>query len=184
MPKARVHDLTPKQLAAIATPLRQRMFTTMVALGEFSVAELADEMERSASALYYHLKALLEVGLVLEVGVAATGRRHTKVYAPIAKRVRVVQAEPRAANLAAMQKSVRATFRSAERGCLAALALPDCQTSGSGRNMQLQQFTARLSKKRLREISDKLKEIDALLHAAQQEREGDTYTVTNAFHRG
>ena len=44
------------------------------------LVELADQLGRPADALYYHVKTLLGVGLLIEAGTAGEGRSEGAVY--------------------------------------------------------------------------------------------------------
>lgn len=58
----------PAQIRLLSSPVRQEVVDTLAALGgEASVAALAEQLGRPADGLYYHLRALVQGGLVEEV---------------------------------------------------------------------------------------------------------------------
>jgi|ERR1017187_7652657 predicted transcriptional regulator len=54
-----------KQLAALASSARPEIVDVLSQMGTVSVAELASALGRPADSLYYHLKVLKEIGLVV-----------------------------------------------------------------------------------------------------------------------
>ena len=83
-----------KQLAALASAPRQEILDILADVGTLSVAELAAVLERPADALYYHLRALLRVGLVRRTGFRYRGRRKEALFRTIAPDLRL-QYQPR-----------------------------------------------------------------------------------------
>jgi len=74
MPAPRRYVITRHdQLAAIVSPLRQEILDVMARLGVASLAEVAAILGRSADGLYYHVRALLRVGLLRPAGSRRTG---------------------------------------------------------------------------------------------------------------
>ena len=77
----------PAQLRALASGVRQEIIDVLGRLGTVSVAELAKALDRPAAGIYYHLSALVRVGLVRRAGVS--GRRRQSVYRCVAPAVRI-----------------------------------------------------------------------------------------------
>jgi DNA-binding transcriptional ArsR family regulator len=75
----------PSVLAALYDPLRYRLFRILAS--PHSVAELAAEVEMPANRLYYHVRRLVEVGLVRQVDARANGRHTERVYGRAARRI-------------------------------------------------------------------------------------------------
>ena len=55
----------PRQIRALASSTRQDIVDTIAAIGPCSVAELARALGRSADGLYYHIRVLTRVGLLV-----------------------------------------------------------------------------------------------------------------------
>jgi predicted transcriptional regulator len=71
------------QLTALTSAFRQEICDVLAQSGESSVAELAAMLGRPADALYYHLRLLARVGLVLTRDIrAATGKREALYRTP------------------------------------------------------------------------------------------------------
>lgn len=122
----------PAQVAALASPVRQEIVDAMCAIGPCSVAELAALLGRPADALYYHVRALLRVGLLIDRGTRPAGRRAEAVYDVPARRMRL-RYEP--ANRRAIARAVASMLRVAERDFRAALRSSDARLSGDLRDV-------------------------------------------------
>jgi DNA-binding transcriptional ArsR family regulator len=80
----RVDD--PAVVVALYDPLRYRIFRLLAA--PHTVAELADEVGMPANRLYYHVRRLVECGLVQQVDARVSGRHTERVYGRTAERIR------------------------------------------------------------------------------------------------
>jgi DNA-binding transcriptional ArsR family regulator len=79
----RIED--PAVLAALYDPLRYRLFRLLEA--PRSVAELAEGVGMPANRLYYHVRRLVDAGLVRQVDARATGRHTERIYGRAAARI-------------------------------------------------------------------------------------------------
>lgn len=73
-----------KQMAVLTSAPRQEIVDILADAGTLSVAELAAVLGRPADALYFHLRALLRVGLVRQAGFRYRGRRKEALFRTIA----------------------------------------------------------------------------------------------------
>lgn len=73
-------------LSVLYDPVRYRIFRALEQ--QRTIAELAVELERPANRLYYHVKLLVEAGLVREVGTRARARHTERVFGRAAERIR------------------------------------------------------------------------------------------------
>jgi DNA-binding transcriptional ArsR family regulator len=76
----------PAAVAALYDPLRYRIFRLLAT--PRTVAELAVELGMPANRLYYHVKRLVDCGLVAQVDARASGRHTERVYGRAAERIR------------------------------------------------------------------------------------------------
>ena len=70
-----------KQLEAIGSPVRLEILRHLQAEGELTVFELARRMARSADGLYYHVRRLIEAGVLVRAGSRPAGRREEALLA-------------------------------------------------------------------------------------------------------
>jgi DNA-binding transcriptional ArsR family regulator len=76
----------PAVVAALYDPLRYRLFRLLER--PCSVAELAAEVGMPANRLYYHVRRLVEAGIVRQVDARASGRHTERIYGRVADRIR------------------------------------------------------------------------------------------------
>lgn len=86
MSEPELHVDDPAIVAALYDPLRYRLFRLLDT--PRSVGELAEEIGVPANRLYYHVRRLVECGLVHQVDTRETGRHTEKVYGRVAERIR------------------------------------------------------------------------------------------------
>ncbi|HYV40165.1 MAG TPA: helix-turn-helix domain-containing protein, partial [Thermoanaerobaculia bacterium] len=62
----RTYSITrPDQLAALASPVRQEIVDVLAGMPRAPIAAIAAALGRPANGLYYHVRELVRVGLVL-----------------------------------------------------------------------------------------------------------------------
>lgn len=98
---------------AIVAPLRQDIVDALDAAGPCSIARLAELLGRPADSLYFHLRKLEKVGLVVEVERRREGRHVFRVYDVPGHPMTLRYAAPiRATDLAGIARSA---FRAAAK---------------------------------------------------------------------
>jgi DNA-binding transcriptional ArsR family regulator len=75
---------TKKQLTALASAVRQEISDVLAEMGTVSVAEIAATLGRPADALYFHLRALKEAGLVRQDGYRSRVGRKEALFRAVA----------------------------------------------------------------------------------------------------
>jgi len=103
----------PAQVRALASPVRQEIVDALAAAGPCAVADLAAHVGRPADALYFHLKRLMAVGLVVERGARRNGRARAAVYDVPGRPVRIRYGGP--VGGPALQRVVDSALRLAGR---------------------------------------------------------------------
>lgn len=174
------------QIEALVSTVRQEIVDTVAALGTCSIAEVADALGRPADGLYYHVRALLDAGLLVDAGERETSRRpEALVRAPTRGVMRLKYAPEDSRNVAAINKVVASMLRSAERDFRAGFD-PQAVCSGRQRNLNASRQKAWLSKADVREINDLLLRLQELLSQSTPEpgRELHSLTVVMAPIRG
>jgi predicted transcriptional regulator len=77
------------QRAAMTSPARLEILEHLGLVGPATVRDLAERMERSPHALHYHVRRLVEVGLMVQTGSRKSGPRDQAVYDVVADRLEV-----------------------------------------------------------------------------------------------
>lgn len=70
----------PRQIEALGSPARQEIVDGLQALGPCSIALLAESLGRAPDSLYYHVRKLERVGLVVQRGTQGAGVREEALY--------------------------------------------------------------------------------------------------------
>ncbi len=169
------------QLRALRTPLRQEMVRTLARLEACTVRELADELGREPAALYYHVHALVDSGIVRETGKRETGTRPESVYSLVAERILIDRTEASEPFLSALADLQRAALRTAERELVAALEARD--PKGPDGSPTLLRLASRLKPRQAARATKMLHELVEFLAANDDREAGDTYSLTAAFAR-
>ncbi len=76
----------PAVVAALYDPFRYRIYRLLEA--PRSVAELGEALGLPANRLYYHVKRLVDCGVVRQVDTRASGRHTERIYGRTAERIR------------------------------------------------------------------------------------------------
>jgi DNA-binding transcriptional ArsR family regulator len=112
---------SPKQLEVVASPGREEIIDTVAMIGPCSVSELARALRRSRNALYYHLNALRDCGLLLETHRVGGGARSTACYdvpgRPFAVSFDLSTPQRRRAVISLARSRLKGTGRAFERAC-------------------------------------------------------------------
>ena len=77
-PRATAMVSTPRQIEALASPLRARIIRH--AGRPVTVAELAERLDVPATRLYYHVNLLVEEGFLVQVDQRKSGARIERIY--------------------------------------------------------------------------------------------------------
>jgi DNA-binding Lrp family transcriptional regulator len=120
----------PAQQAALTSPLRLELLEHLVVIGPASVRDLAARMERTTHALHYHVRQLVEAGVVEQTGSRKSGPRDEAIYDVVAERIEVAVDTSLRADERPQTKIARAVLRRAERD-YAALAAADPERLGA-----------------------------------------------------
>lgn len=142
------------QVESLVSPIRQEIVDALTAAGPSTVAQLSKWVGVPADRLYYHLAALVRVGLLVERDRVRTGRRFGAVYG-------LAETTPaaRATDLAGpslLARAVQTSLRLAARDAARCVADPSIRHEGPARDLsggrvkgwltdaELQTFLARL----------------------------------------
>jgi DNA-binding transcriptional ArsR family regulator len=154
---------------AIVAPLRQDIVDALDAAGPCSIAELAELLGRPADSLYFHLRKLEKVGLIVEVERRREGRHVFRVYDVPGHPMTLRYAPPiRAADLAGIARSA---FRAATKdfaGAVGDESVADKQ--GPERELWMARAKGWLTKAQLHRVNALLAEVLATVRAGKGRR--------------
>ena len=170
-----------EQLLALRTPLRQEIVQAFAKLGACTVRELADELGHEPATLYYHVHALEEAGIAVEIDKRRGGGRPEGVYELVAERILIDRAETSEPFLSALADLQRATLRTAERELTRAV---EARGDGGARGMaspMLLRLTSRLSPRATTRAAMMIRELADFLAENDDPNTEIAYSLTVAF---
>jgi predicted transcriptional regulator len=162
---------TEEQRRAVASPLRMELIGLFLERKPLSVAQMAERMGRSATALYYHVGVLEKAGLLKRAGKQRSGRRSEALYLPVADMFKMEQESDNAEAAATALKTMATAFRMAEGDMRAALTDPRSKSAGPYRNVYGTRIHCRISKKNLAELNRHLRAIEKMVTRAHKSHE-------------
>jgi DNA-binding transcriptional ArsR family regulator len=135
MPTHPYYITSRKQLLALASPGREDIIDAVELIGPCGVTEIARFLGRPRNALYYHVRVLRDVGLLLETTVSGAGTKPFAQYdvpgRPVILRYDLSSERSRRA----VARVGRSRFRRGERGFLRACRKDLAVVEGPRRNL-------------------------------------------------
>jgi DNA-binding transcriptional ArsR family regulator len=168
----------PDQIEALASPVRQEIVDALQLSGPSAIVQLAAHLERAPDSLYYHVRQLEQVGLVVRQGSRRSGRRDEALYDVPGHRMHV-DTEPRTAReVTGILDLVGSALRIAQRDLRAAFAAGIARYQGRRRNTWGGRFKGWLTRAELDELKGHLAAIHELLVRGERDRGGDLHAFT------
>ena len=167
------------QMAALESPARQEMLEALSRLGTASVGQIADALDRPPDALYYHLRSLTRVGLIVPAGHRNKGRRKEALFRTVAPRLET-RLEPRTPEKAqAVAAIVGSIVRMANRDYRRSIKRADVALSGPHRELWAIRTTGWLTEAQVATVA---RLIDRLLKEVSRPKgPGRLYGATLVF---
>jgi DNA-binding transcriptional ArsR family regulator len=141
------------QLLSLSSPGRDDIVDAVGLIGPCSVPELARHLGRPYHALYYHIKALRDCGVLIENQRKTTRRKRTAVYdvpgRPLSIRYGLATKRERQA----VAKLAQIRLRSATRGFIRACRPDVAVTHGLKRNLWVARWKGWISETELKEVN-------------------------------
>ncbi len=173
----------PEQLGALGSPVRCRIAEALSAHGPSTVRQLAARLERKPESLYYHVQALIDVGLVVHHSNRKVNRRSEAVYRLIAPRLIVDRKQTSRAYKEAICRSCDTLLRLAGRDHHAGVERGDLTLEGPLRSLMIRRCSSRLTKGGLAKVNRLLDRVVALFAEQDDAESSDTYAVTMVLSR-
>lgn len=178
MPHLKAHYIidSKKQLTALASAARQEILDILVQMGTVSVTELAATLDRAPDGLYYHLRILMQAGLVNRVGARRAKRRREVLFRAVARDLRIDYEESRQRNTKTLTAVIGSMLRLGIRDFRDALRNGEAIVSGKNRELWASRKTGWLEKNQLNGV---LESIERLGQAVARPRgAGQLYGIT------
>jgi DNA-binding transcriptional ArsR family regulator len=156
-----------KTIAALAGPVRIEIVSALEAVGgTATVAALAEQLGRPADGLYYHLRALLRVGLIEQLEGSGSGRLYC-MASPGNPRLRLRYKPGTGANAKAVGRVANSVSRLAQRDFSRALAQRDTVVEGPARELWAARFRGCVEPAQLAELNRLLSSLSALFESTR-----------------
>lgn len=167
------------QIRALTSPLRQDIVDLAQAMVRVSVPELADHLGRPADALYYHVRALQRVGLLVEAGVRRRGRHDETLYSTPdpERRLMLRYRSGRGAATKPLRTLVASMLRNSRREFDSAISDPDCVVEGAGRELWAGRATGWLTQAELAKVNRLIAQLGQLLSSPHSGRRDRLYSL-------
>ncbi|MEM1329907.1 MAG: helix-turn-helix domain-containing protein [Planctomycetota bacterium] len=174
--------LNTEQIRAISSAERLRVYEAVNSLNPASATDIADVLGAKAKSLYYHIHALVECGLLLQVGSRRVGRRDEALFAPTAQQLRITPVASDPEYLAAVADLGAAALRRAERLHRRAVTDGNIVLSGVKRQRGVMTEDIWLTPASLEQLNRKVEHLfqEAADESVRSE-DADLYTLTMAF---
>lgn len=167
------------QMEALASGPRQEIVDVLPRLGTASVADLARALDRPADALYYHIRELARVGLIVAAGHRRAGRRDEALYRAVAPQLELA-VEPRTpSRTKAASAVISSAMRMGIRDYKRAIGRPDVVASGRDREMWALRTTGWLTTEQVKKVGTLIRRL--LRDVSRPEGDGKLYGLTLVF---
>jgi len=159
-------------LAALVSTVRQEIVDTIESLGgDVAIADIAAQLGRPADGIYYHVRRLVDSGVLREGDDPGDGRgRRYRTAAQRGKRVQLKYGRGSRANNATVAKVVGGLLRTAARDFNGALRGGEAIGEGSLRDLWASRLKGWVADDDLREINRLLARLSELLQQPRDPR--------------
>jgi hypothetical protein len=166
------------QIAALESAVRQEIIDVIQAAGPCSAAELAALMGRPPDALYYHIRKLQAVGLLVTVDTRRPNGREQAVYDLVGHPLALHFPAGRAAAEHPLHGVVRAMARTRERDSRTAHGTREARQDSPTRNLWVGRRHAWLTPADLRRVNALIDELVTTMTKARDPARGELCTLT------
>jgi DNA-binding transcriptional ArsR family regulator len=165
-----------RQMQALAASTRQEIVDVLPHMGTVSVAELGAALGRPADSLYYHLRILKRVGLVLSAGSRRLDGRLESLFRAVAPEMSLYYELGKKGNASEVNAIIASMLRLGTRDFSNSFKTADASVSGPKRELWALRKTGWLSQDQVAEMN---RHIHALMRVmAAPGRNGRLYAVT------
>lgn len=152
----------PDQMSAVESGVRQVILDVLLNGGPSSIKEIANALGKPADSLYYHIRMLSEVGLIIQVDSRKSGARDEAIYDVPTERFELVTDRRDPESTDATLRIMKNMTRVAARDCASGLESPKVVTKGKYRNFRGNRYIGRLTRDEIAELNEHLGRIEKL----------------------
>ncbi|MCA9278211.1 MAG: helix-turn-helix transcriptional regulator [Phycisphaeraceae bacterium] len=176
-PEQKITDT--KQMRALSSSVRQEIIDTVNALSVCSIREIALALGCSADSLYYHIRALIEAGLLVKAGTRPSSRREELLVSTPTRGIMRLCYEPNNEDTVnTVARIVGSMLRVAERDFKAGFKPDIARCDGSERNLNASRQKAWLNKAQRREVNVILHRLQEIFSETQPTEGSELHSLT------
>ncbi len=170
--------LTEEQRKALISPARIQVLEYLLCREPQTVAQLGEALGRAPDSLYYHLKKLVQVGLLRDARASGRGTRGEATYEATARAFhsKCDTADPD--SVETERAGLGALLRLTERNYCRALEDPGVSTSGKRRDVLALRTCVNLDAKGRAELNRRVDELFEFLREQSTSQKGRATSVT------
>ena len=165
-----------RQMRALAASTRQEIVDVLPRMGTVSVAELAAALARPADSLYYHLRILKQVGLVLSAGSRRLHGRREALFRAVAPELSLCYRLGERGNSREVTAIIASMLRLGIRDFSTSFATADAAVSGPNRELWALRKTGWLPQEQIAEVNRYIEQLMQVM--ATPGRKGRLYALT------
>jgi DNA-binding transcriptional ArsR family regulator len=165
-----------RQMRALAASTRQEIVDVLSRMGTVSVAELATALARPADSLYYHLRILKRVGLVLSAGSRRLAGRSEALFRAVAPELSLCYQLGRKGNGREVNAIIASMLRLGIRDFGESFETAAAAVSGRNRELWGLRVTGWLTQDQIAEVNRHIRTLMQIM--ATPGRNGRLYAVT------
>ena len=142
-----------RQMRALAASTRQEIVDVLPRMGTVSVAEIATALRRPADSLYYHLRILKRVGLVLDAGYRMLNGRREALFSAVAPELSLRYELGKKGNGREVNAIIASMLRLGMRDFRNSFETGEAAVSGPGRELWALRTTGWLTREQVGEVN-------------------------------
>ena len=166
-----------RQMRALAASTRQEIVDVMPRLGLVSVAELAAALGRPADSLYYHLRVLKRVGLVLSAGARTVNGRAEALFRAVAPEMILQYKLGKKGNGNEINPIIASMLRLGTRDFKRSFRTGKASVSGQRRELWALRMTGWLSPGQIAEVNSHIRKLMEIAGASRHGEKLYAFTV-------
>ena len=166
------------QLRPLRSPIRQEIIDAVSAAGPCTIARIAALLDRRPDGLYFHVRRLEKVGLLVPNGTDRHGRHAAAVYDLPGHPVRLHYEPGDPANLRAIAAVVDGVLRLSRRDFSRSLGKPWAVTQGRNRNTWGGRTRGWLTPAQAAKVNRLLAEVNELVRAGRPRKGARPHALT------
>lgn len=171
------------QFRALTSPVRGEIIDIVDLMGAMSIAEIASHMGRPVDSLYYHVRRLVKVGLLVETGKRKSARQQEAIYDLPGRPASLHYSPSQTGHVRAVVKSIGVMLRMTERDFKAAFAGKLVRGSGGERNVVHSRVLGWYTEEEIQEIRHQIRRITTKFRssARTRKRASGLYALTTVL---